>query len=284
MAELLRALAALAEEPGEEHARLAELLDLPGITDSGEYSEVFIFQLYPYASVYLGPEGMIGGEARSRIAGFWTAVGHEVPSEPDHLSALLALYATLREAGEGEKDRAQALMLRQAGDTLLWEHLLSWLPIYLDRFSDVEPPLYQRWAELLARVLEDEAARFPWSGSVNPHLEVAPPLSDPREGGLDPFLDSLLAPARSGMILTRNDLVRAAVDLETGVRAGERRFVLKALLGADASALLEWLARFLVEQLTLRDTRSGVSRVAIEPWNEKARAARSLLVELAAVL
>ena len=59
--ELFRALAALAEAPGPEHVRLAELLGLPGRPDPVEFTELFVLQLYPYASVYLGPEGMLGG-------------------------------------------------------------------------------------------------------------------------------------------------------------------------------------------------------------------------------
>ena len=39
----------------------------------------------------------MGGLARERIAGFWNAVGLTPPPEPDHLAALLGLYASLTE-------------------------------------------------------------------------------------------------------------------------------------------------------------------------------------------
>ncbi|MGH9940996.1 MAG: hypothetical protein ACRD9R_01395, partial [Pyrinomonadaceae bacterium] len=75
--ELFRALAVLAESPeSAEAARVAEVLELePSAPTAGEYGESFILQLPPYASIYLGAEGMIGGEARDRIAGFWRALG-----------------------------------------------------------------------------------------------------------------------------------------------------------------------------------------------------------------
>src|SRR6185295_7023627 len=86
--ELLRALAVLAEFPGPEHARLGELLQLPGAPSRAEHTELFEFQLWPYASVYLGPEAMLGGESRDRVAGFWRALQLTPPPEPDHLSVL----------------------------------------------------------------------------------------------------------------------------------------------------------------------------------------------------
>ena len=59
--ELFRALAIFAEPPTVKSARVAEALELGEVPGADEYTEAFIFQLYPYASVYLGAEGMIGG-------------------------------------------------------------------------------------------------------------------------------------------------------------------------------------------------------------------------------
>ena len=89
--ELFRALAVFAEPPTVKAARVAEAPELGELPTADEYTEVFVFQLYPYASVYLGAEGMIGGEARDRVAGFWRALGQMPPAEPDHLSVMLAL-------------------------------------------------------------------------------------------------------------------------------------------------------------------------------------------------
>ena len=70
-----------------------------GAARARRHTDLFVFQLQPYASVYLGAEGMLGGEARDRIAGFWRALGASPPSEPDHLATMLAL---LRRSGERE--------------------------------------------------------------------------------------------------------------------------------------------------------------------------------------
>src|SRR6266496_675887 len=94
-AEIFRALGALCEPPEPAHARLAAALGLPPPPDAAAFTEVFVFQLVPYAAPYLSPDGMLGGEAGDRVAGFWRALQLRPPAEPDHLAALLGLYAPL---------------------------------------------------------------------------------------------------------------------------------------------------------------------------------------------
>ena len=289
MSELFRALAALAEPPDETTARLSEALDLGTPPRAEVYTQLFLFQLYPYASVYLGAEGMLGGEAQDRVAGFWRALGQVPPAEPDHLAVMLALYARLREFGEGEQDERRREGWRHARRAFLWEHLLSWLPVYLSKLQDLcqldedESGLYARWAKLLARALDEEARTLGPQGPLPAHLREAPPLADPRDAGTDEFLRALLAPARSGLILTRSDLRRAALRLELNARPGERHFVLKSLFAQDAAGLLAWLkqeADLAAEQHRAR--RDALGEVALA-WERKATAASALLKELLAV-
>src|SRR5215210_7222743 len=117
--ELFRALAVLAEPPDRPGAaRVAEALGLGGLPTADEYTDVFVFRLYPYASVYVGAEGMMGGEARDRVAGFLAALGQDVPAEPDHLALMLGAYAWLCESeGAGGGGR-----MRTARRAFLWEH------------------------------------------------------------------------------------------------------------------------------------------------------------------
>jgi hypothetical protein len=247
-----------------------------------EYTELFVFQLYPYASVYLGAEGMMGGEARDRIGGFWRALGESPPAEPDHLSVMLALYARLAEMAEGESEEAGRVRWNQARRAYLWEHLLSWLPIYLDKLKDIASPFYRGWGELLAQALTSEAEAVGRQALLPLHLRDAPGLCDPRRDEVGEFLQSLLAPVRSGMILVRSDLTRAARELGLGLRLGERKFILKALFGQDAAGLLEWLAQEATgwqqrHRLHL-ETLGGVAAA----WEERARATAQLLRELGA--
>jgi TorA maturation chaperone TorD len=244
--ELLRGLAVLAEPPEPVHARVVEALGLPAAPTPSEYSDVFLFQLYPYASVHLGAEGMLGGEARDRVAGFWRALGLVPPAEPDHLAALVGLYASLAEREE-DAHGAECALIRQSRRALLEEHLAPWVFPFLARCGELTVGVFGSWANMLASVLKSEwMRRQPGDDRLGvalpAHLREAPPLPDPRQEGAEAFLGGLLAPVRSGMVLTRADLARVAAEAEVGLRAGERRYALEHLLAQDAPAVLDTLA------------------------------------------
>lgn len=283
--ELFRALAVLAEPPSVETARVAEALGLGGVPDKSEYTELFVFQLYPYASVYLGPEGMLGGEARALVSGFWRALGQTPPAEADHLALMLALYARLCELrAAAESDRRGRANWEHARKAFLWEHLLSWLPAYLCKLADLAAPFYQGWSEVLMRALLAEAELTGWPATLPLHLRAATSLVDPRREGAEvgEFLQSLLTPVRSGMILARADLSRAARHLGLGIRLGERAFILRALFGQYTSGMLEWLAEeaslWIERHRLYRDSLGDTARA----WEEKAKATAVLLQELTA--
>jgi TorA maturation chaperone TorD len=309
--ELWRALGALSETPRPELQAIADLLDLGPLPSRAAHGEIFLFQLYPYASVYLGAEGMMGGEAEDRIAGFWRALGQVPPPRPDHLPLMLAMHARLGEleteaAATGAADAADtadtagsgaAQRWRHARAAFLWEHLLSWLPIFLGKLLDLAgaaDPFYLRWAGLLRDALREEAASLRSPARLPLHLRAAPEgLVDPRtprtgggnrgsEGGSsDAFLRSLLSPVRSGMVLVRADLARAARDLGLGLRPGERRLVLASMLGEDAGAVLGWLAGEAATWAARHRPDLHVAPRLASFWQKRAEAAARLLRELA---
>jgi Nitrate reductase delta subunit len=265
VSEALRALAVLLESPRSEHAVIAAALELPVVPTPDQHTDVLVFQAYPYASVYLGAEGMLGGEARDRIAGFWRALGGEPPDEPDHLSTLLASVAALGDEATGAPVRG----------ALFWEHVASWMPPYLATLRRVGAAFHVAWADLLAALLAELAAelgppaRLPLALRAAPALPAAP-------ANLDELLATLLAPVRTGVVLVRDDLERAATELGLGLRAGERRFALRALLAQAPAAVLGWLAA---------EARSQMAALVHMPsitawWAARARAMAVWLDEL----
>lgn len=230
--DLVRALGAFVERPTAAHAGLADALGF-GLPTAADHTDLFVQQLPPYASIYLGLEGGIGGAARDAIAGFWRAVGLTPPSEPDHLAALFGLWAAL---GEAPRDDAEAPLTDHAISALVWEHLASWLVPYLARVREVGPPSYTDWAATVGDLLATTPVGA--AGDDLPtHLSV--PAAPPE--GPDDVVTFVLAPIRSGLVLTRTDIARAASDLGLGMRIGERAYALSAMVDQDAPAVVAWL-------------------------------------------
>ena len=317
--EIFRALGSLIEDPASQHRRLSRVLGLPPAPTPSLHASVVTFQRYPYASVHLGAEGMMGGEARDRVAGFRRALGVDgdgaaaggagaggagsgaevAGAEVDHLAALLALLASLEGWREEEADAARAALLGEAVATLAWEHLLSWTGPYLMSFEGCGSAFHEAWAALLAESLDALAARVVSGGGgadgergvegaaeasgarpLPASLRAAPVMADPRRDGGRAFAAALLAPARSGVIVLRDDLVRLGRDTGMACRAGERRYVLGAYLAQDPGAALTWLSGH-AARWSRRVAARGPAPIA-RWWSERAEASAGLLAELAA--
>jgi TorA maturation chaperone TorD len=281
LGELFRALGSLVEPPTPAAQRVADLLDLGPLPTEADYTQLFLFQLTPYASVYLGPEGMLGGEARDRIAGFWRALRQEPPAEPDHLAVMLAFHARLTEEESGSEEARARGAWRLARKAFVWEHLLSWLPPYLGKIDDLGPPFYRRWARLLEDALREEVTALGAQGRLALHLREAPGIADPRNEDRDGFVGALLSPVRSGMILTRSDLGRAGRAMDLGTRAGERRFVLEGLLEQYPAGTLEWLRLEAAGWAERHGLPDPLAPEIARFWRERAEATADVLGALA---
>jgi Nitrate reductase delta subunit len=269
--ELLRALGAVASDPADARAACGALgLPAPG---NAEHTEVFLLNCPPYAAIYLGADGALGGDAADRVAGFWRAIGVAPPAEPDHLAALLSLYASLGEACSGARTDAVRCALTRASQALFWEHLWPWLPAYLEAVAAF--PALAAWAALTRRAVLAERAGHPGGpdgpgGRFPLALRAAPaPLSPDCAPGDLPA--ALTTPACSGLILTRRTLAAGAEAAGAGHRIGERRFTLRAMLDQEPAGTLRWLgaeaARWADTHAALaRNSAAGPTRDAVQDW------------------
>jgi hypothetical protein len=237
--ELLRALGAVPDSPAAARG-VGPALGLDPVSDAG-HTDAFVLNCPPYAAIYLGPQGAIGGEGADRVAGFWRAIGITPPAEPDHLAALLGLYARLGEAAAGARRPATAAALAQSQAVLFWEHLWPWLPAYLDAVTDLAVPALTSWGDLVRRALVAESGDLPPCPRPPLALREAPPVAQPPAGPGD-LIELVTIPVRSGLILTRRRLAEGAARAGVGFRIGERRFALRAMLEQDPRATLAWLA------------------------------------------
>jgi len=281
--ELLRALGFLTLGRPGESSRLAVSLGLHPWT-AAEHTRAFVLALPPYASIYLGQEGKLGGEAADRVAGVWRATGLIPPGDADHLAAILALYGELGEMSQSAASQAARDRLAHLRSAVLWEHLVPWVPPYLAAIRR-DPP-FAPWASLLDRALLREMALSDPPGGLPLALRDAPG-GLAAEGGYGDLLDALTAPARAGFILTHDDLGAAARQAGVGLRRGERRFALAAMIEQDPAATLAWLSEHARHWACLHRLwsrrRPGIAGAA-DParwWERRARSAVTVLRGLA---
>lgn len=279
-ADLVRGLGVLAEPPAPERAQLSEMLGLGALPPKSEHADLFLFNVYPYASVYLGPEGQLGGEARSRIAGFWNALGIDVPAEPDHITSLLGLLGGLIERSGTEDDDSRRLLLHEAAGACLFEHIVPWTSPFLHAVRIHGSEFYALWANLLNRTLMALADTFGLTAEqrLPVHLITTEPIRTPELIGGSAFLEQLLAPIRTGVVVSRQDMARLGRDVGLGARIGERRYMLEAYLGQDPQGSLEWMASHAAEWIE----RDASSVPLIDQfWSTRAASSVGILREAA---
>lgn len=278
--ELLRALGAAVLTPPPGNAGPCEALDLP-VPTGAEHTQVFVLGAPPHAAIHLGPEGKLGGEGLDRISGFWRALGLSAPEDADHLGTLLLLYAELGEAETGAASDKVRLRMRYSRTALFHEHLWSWVPGYLAAVGGFDVPSVADWAQVCEQALRAELEDVEPATMLPLALREAPaPLdADPT---FDETLDMLVAPVRSGMILTYPDLEAAAAGAGLGIRRGERRYALRALFEQDAAATLRLLAAHADRWSAVHAARAHDGPYdACSWWSARAARTSSTLAELA---
>jgi hypothetical protein len=236
--ELFRSLGAAVLTPPPANRALCVALDLP-IPTGAEHTDAFVLNAPPHGAIHLGPEGKLGGEGLDRVAGFWRVLGLQAPEDADHLGALLMLYAELGEAEQSASGPARA-QLHRVRAACFHEHIWSWAPGYLLAVAGLGIDSVGAWAGLTEQALRAEYAELGPAEMLPLALRAAAPALDAGDS-LDETLDALVAPIRSGFVLTYRDLGDCARLVGVGLRRGERRYALRAMLEQDAPGTLVWL-------------------------------------------
>lgn len=274
--ELFRALGAALATPPPHNAPVLDALGLPA-QSGAEHTAMFVLSAPPHAAIHLGPEGKLGGAGLDRVAGFWRVLGLPPPEDADHLGVLMMLYAELGDAEDHTAASATRRTVAHTRRALFAEHLVSWAPAYLRVVADQGAPAVAAWARLASDALREEAGRLDIR-QLPAALRDSP---DPLDRVDDPsaLLDALLAPARSGVLLTRADVERCGAATDLGLRRGERRYAIRAYLEQDPHATLAWLAA--------HARRWSVEHAAVFPvpvvgrwWRERAARTAAALGQL----
>jgi hypothetical protein len=271
---LFPSLGELIESPGPEHGRVARMVGLPGEATRKDFTNLFVVQLAPLASIYLSSNGLPGGAIRDGVAKYYDLLKVQVPDEPDHIASLLKWYGSLQTELSGYSKETQLRELRQM---FFWNCLASWLPVYLLRAREIGSTLYRAWAEVTLDVLEAEAVSVGSLATVPAPLLTASPLAPVRQPVA--FVESLFIPSVSGLLLCRADLGRCAAEHRLVVRVADRRHNIKSFISENPSGVCSWLYAEALRQadnVRMLPTAFGPVR---EFWTRRAEATANAVLE-----
>lgn len=207
------------------------------------YSDLFLLNVYPYASVFLEPSGEMNGARTREVAALYDRYGYAPPElnevgAADHIGLMLGCAAVV-------------------GADRIWPHLMDWAPVLclaIER-APTTHPFYQALAIRTRKLCWDTALPCPNTAALCSYRETNHPTDrllppepsiEPPEPSLDAFVRHLLTPAQSGIFLTRARLglwARAlGMPLPFGERfaVGEMLFEMASAMG-QSETLLDWL-------------------------------------------
>jgi TorA maturation chaperone TorD len=234
-------------EPDE--ATLTKALALPGMASiaatadelSVAYTDLFLLNVYPYASVFLNSNGEMNGVRSRELQALYLSFGYQ-PEDlykvgaPDHIGLSLGLLAHIPQA------------MRSA---VLSRYILDWVPVLclaVERQPAVHPfyralAVHTRQELFLDYVGKDrtEETHLPFQPSMLEDWIELPMVNEGEERQVNPVsvfqpstsddwidlplahvVQRLLSPDRSGVFLSRNQLGHWARRLEVPLAFGER--------------------------------------------------------------
>lgn len=243
---------------------------------AAEYYQLFGLNVFPYASIFLYGDTMLGTPVTDSVQTFYHEVGFTdyANDMPDHIGNAFALLSFLSGAEAdalednvlGEAYRMQHLQRR-----FLEEHILGWLPALSKAIQQQDSTLYSYLMELglSIAVAQYRSMRVNLIGTaVEFCLPDAPQLLDNEKTSLKDIAEYLLVPAFAGFYLSR-DVVRQLgheYDLPHGF--GKRHQLLTNLFrtAVDYDLLVEVIQRL---RAICTDWQEYYRRLAVEPALEK---------------
>jgi len=180
-----------------------------------ERYRVFGLNVYPYAGVFLGADGLMGGTEAEASAAFYARVKWDAPShDADHIGMQLGVLAwltgaeadALADGKPGQQARIQALRR-----DVLDRRVLTWLPMLARAVASQESRVYERVIGLALDLAAEDRAELGEGESRPAFVLPTPPdvLADPKTSLRD-IASVLMTPAWAGVYLSREDVGRLA--------------------------------------------------------------------------
>ncbi len=205
---------------------------------AADYQELFGFHVFPYASVFLEVNRLVGGEVTARlydffrVAGFGLSLTDESADHVSHSFAFLAYLSAyeleaIETGNRPEVERVRLLQARFMDELLFW-----WLLPFVRAVEQQEDPFFRSLARLILEfTLEHRRQLGDRSVQVEAYLPLAevPSLDEPHVG-LREIARYLTTPVWTGLFLSRGDIARLGRKERLPRGFGSREMILENLL------------------------------------------------------
>ncbi len=209
---------------------------------AAQHYQLYGHNVFPYEAIFLGTDGLLGGEITEAVLHFHQQVGSAVPENesPDHLSAELELMDFLCGAEmDAIEDNLPHQIQRMRGlqRRFLDEHLLRWLPGFVRAVQQQGQGIHSEIAlHTLNLALEhrhalgDDLMQPPQPFT----LADVPDLMSSEKTSLRDIASYLLIPAYTGFYLSFDDIRRLGAQFRLPHGFGKRQQILTNLLRTAA--------------------------------------------------
>lgn len=219
-----------------------------------EHYQLFGRNVFPFEAIFLGTDGLLGGEITESVTAFYQSVGFSAPIDEsaDHISVQLSLMAFLSGAESdalADNVTHQIQRMRQLQRYFLDEHLLRWLPACVSAIQQQGESDYLDIAsQLLALVIEHRVHLGDDLMMTESAFQLpdVPDLINDEKTSLRDIASYLLTHSYTGFFLSTDDIKRLGAQFRLPHGFGKRQQILTNLLrtASDYGAFGEVIASF----------------------------------------
>ena len=265
-----------------------------------DYHQIFSFDIFPYESIFRDPSGLLGGAYRSLVQERYERSAFQQIIDADHIGYELAFLAYLCsvEATMLESNQVvEASHVTQEQYGFLQDHLLCWLPPFVNALALSGKPFYATLGQLTLQLAYDhllqiDTADNKWINQVNFHsdftLPDAPDILQENQTSLKQVSRFLITPPYSGLYLSHSSIVKLARNHQLPRGFGDRHQLLTNLL--RAAGQYEVVPALLEQLIAITITWNHAYQKQIEnflgienwirPWQKRAAETSSYLSQM----
>lgn len=222
-------------------AELAEAVPAGATPDllAADFQHLFGFNLFPYESLFVGDEGLLGGRGSEQVAAIYQQSGWTAPQTvpADHIGAELAFLAFLCQ------QETVAWRLDDPGRVNHWQqqqyhflqtHLARWIGPLTIAITQQQTPFFINLAHLIMALLNQHYGQLNTASFARPSLLAGYPQStialDHEQTTLNDITTYLLTHCYSGFFLSRDVIGQMGQAVGVPAGFGSRHQMLSDLL------------------------------------------------------